>query len=508
MKVKLFTIFLCFSTALSAEQMPLSAIDWLAQTRPSPTVPQTNTQETGARSSTGASVPEISVSPLETINVDSVGLLPPSTTGLPVSIWRNSRGRDVIQLMRAMPNSRTPAIQSVFYSLLLAEADAPQVDNDSGSFLAARIETLIKLGAVNPALALLERASPLPAPLVPTFFDVSLYDSSIPPSCDQVLSMGATYPDDATRIYCVARKGDWLTSTLILQTAEALGTLSDREASLLHAFLETADQDDLFASLPPPSRVSPLEFRLYEAIGAPLSANLLPRAFSNSDLNGDNGWKLQLAAAERLSETGAIGENQLLGIYTLHEPSASGGIWDRVAAFQKLDRALEIGDPDEVAQALDLAWSVFAETPLKYSFANIFAERLLDIPFAGSDRIYAARVAILSGYFERAAQNLDGQDSFLRAIAEGSFSEVIPQSDTERAIFDAFRAPRIPTAIDALVTQGKLGEVILNALIQFEKGAQGDPQDLLEALSTMRLVGLENTARRAAIAVYLAQDSR
>lgn len=487
--------------------MPLSAIDWLAQKRPVQTQTRPSTDAREPIIGLGASMPDIAVSQLETVNVDSVGLLPPSTTGLPVSIWRNSQARDIIQLMRAMPVSTTPAVQSVYYSLLLAEADAPQSTTDTGSFLAARIDTLVQLGAVQPAVALLERASPLPAPLVPTLFDVSLYDSLIPPSCDQVLSMGAKYPDDPTRIYCVARKGDWLTATLILQTAEALGTLKSREAALLHAFLETGAEDELFSSLPPPTKVSPLEFRLYEAIGAPLSTNLLPRAFSNSDLSGDNGWKIQLAAAERLAETGAIGENQLLGIYTLNPPAASGGIWERVKTLQDLDRSLEIGDPDEIADHLDAAWEAFAKSPLKQTFANLFAERLLAAPLTGADRIFAARIAMLSGFYEQASQNLAGQDVFLQSIARGAFDNAAPQTEIDRAIRDAFQSPRIPSVIDTLVTQGKLGEVILNALLQFEKGAQGDPQDLHESLSTMRLVGLENTARRAAISVYIGQNA-
>jgi hypothetical protein len=51
-----------------------------------------------------------------------------------------------------------------------------------------------------------------------------------------------------------------------------------------------------------------------------------------------------------------------------------------------------------------------------------------------------------------------------------------------------------------------LGEVILNAMIQFEKGAAGDLQDLLESLSTFRLIGLEDTARRAALALVMLAD--
>ena len=497
---------ICGPGVAFAEQAPLSAIDWLASPPVAQTSPLANTPPTAEPRPTGAQVPEISVTSLEMVNADSVGLLPPSSTGLPVSIWRNSQTADIIELLNNLPKTSNSAIQSVIYSLLLAEADAPQSTPSAGAFLAKRIETLVKLGAVYPAMALLERASPLPASLVPVVFDVSLYDSSLAPSCDQVLGLGASYPDDATRIYCLARKGDWLTASLILQTAQALDSLTPHQAALLHEFLQTDVQDGLITSMPPPAQVTPLEFRLYEAIGAPLSTNMLPRAFANSDLNGDNGWKSQLTAAERLAETGAIGDNQLLGLYTQNVPSASGGIWDRVEVFQKLDRALDAGVAEEIASALDRAWDAFDGTPLRETFANIFADRLLGAPLTGADRILAARISVLSPQYERAAQNLGGQDQFLQAIAQGDLENLTPTGAIDRAIQDAFIAPRIPMSIDRLVNQGKLGEVILNALIQFDQGAQGDPQDLLESLSTLRLIGLENTARRAAISVYLGQD--
>ena len=52
-----------------------------------------------------------------------------------------------------------------------------------------------------------------------------------------------------------------------------------------------------------------------------------------------------------------------------------------------------------------------------------------------------------------------------------------------------------------LLAQGKLGEVILNATLQFKKGSDGDLQDLIEALSTLRHIGLDATARRATLSL-------
>ena len=110
---------------------------------------------------------------------------------------------------------------------------------------------------------------------------------------------------------------------------------------MLDRYLEVDFNVDLNALLPPPELITPLEYRLYEAIGEPIPAEYLPIQYSQSDLSGENGWRAQVIAAERLSLTGAIPENQILGIYTSNNPGVSGGMWERVKVVQDLDFALE-----------------------------------------------------------------------------------------------------------------------------------------------------------------------
>jgi hypothetical protein len=249
-----------------------------------------------------------------------------------------------------------------------------------------------------------------------------------------------------------------------------------------------------------------LEFRLYEAIGEPLTAASLPRAFAVSDLSGEHGWKAQLQAAERLIEFGALGDNRFLGIYTDNEPAASGGIWDRISVIQNLDQALLDENGSAIALNLVEAWQLLGETPLAAPIARIFSARLLSAELSGGGAQLAAKIALLSPSYETAAQiisPMSEQDAFLVSIATGDFSTFSPKSEFEKTIQEAFNDPRVPYSVNQLMSQGKLGEVILNAMIQFEKGASGDLQDLLEALSTLRLIGLEDTARRATLALVL-----
>jgi len=466
-----------------AQNAPLSAIDWLDEKYTPADTSQPKDLEPIVE-------PEIQVVPLEDISRNSVGLLPARVTGLPSHLWRESQSNALETLLNEFPAKHNPIIHSFLFNLLLTEADAPVEDQRKHAFLKARIRKLIDLGAVDAAHAMLERAAPLPPSLVPLLFELSLYDTSIEPACDPVLELGPNYPDAAARIYCLARRGDWLTATLVLDASEALGEFTGRTAALFHVYLETETEDEIDANLPPNLRVSALDYRLYDAIGLPLTPDLLPRAFAVSDLSGDNGWRAQLISAERLAQTGAIGDNRFLGIYSVNTPSASGGIWDRVAAFQALELALKTGD--DVAVSLDLAWSKFYRTDLAQTFANIFAE---DVVKAGLTTPAAIDVILMSNRYDAAPETND----FRTLVAHGIMPVTPPLSPTKRAVYDAFTKPRIPFVVEQMIAQGRLGEAILATLIQLDKGSAGDVRDLHESLSTLKLIGLEDLARRAAI---------
>ena len=124
--------------------------------------------------------------------------------------------------------------------------------------------------------------------------------------------------------------GDWNAAALTLKTAEALGFVTGEQSALLERFLDPEIEDGA-APLPPPSRPSPLVWRMMEAIGEPMPTNTLPVAFAQADLRANAGWKQQIEAAERLARTGAVAPNRLLGLYTERRPAASGGVWDRAA---------------------------------------------------------------------------------------------------------------------------------------------------------------------------------
>ena len=439
---------------------------------------------------------DIQVSNISSNKLQSIGLLPVYVTGIPTTIWRNSSFNDLTYSFKSMPTFSYPPIQELVYSLLLAEARPPVDEPESYSFLDVRLQKLLSYGAVDPAIALIERASPVPDSMVPLLFDISLLSNNNMPACDPIFKKRKNRELQGELVYCYARKGDWLTAHLILKTESVLGDISEHLISLLNRYLEVDFEVDLNALLPPPSLITPLEYRLYEAIGEPIPAEYLPIKYSQSDLSGDNGWRAQVIAAERLASTSAIPENQILGIYTKYNTSVSGGVWERVDAVKSLDTALELNENFE--EILQNSLEVFSEANQLSLFAKLFARRIYEQSFSPKSKKIAADLLLLTNNFEL-TENYWRSEDIRFGLVSGDFSIVKAKNETENIILKVFTDPKMPFLVEQKLNQGKLGEVILNALLQFETGIQGDLKDLSESLSTLNFIGLNNTARRAAL---------
>ena len=490
MRIRYIFCFLLLASQLAA-QSPLSAIDWLSKEnskfkRSISEVKNIDVKKTN----------DIQVSTLNSNEYQSIGLLPIYVTGIPSTIWRNSSFDDLEYSFKTLPTFSYSPIQELMYSLLLAEARPPLNEPSRYAFLEIRLEKLLDYGAVDPAIALIERASPVPEKMISLLFDISLLSSNNLPICEPVLQNTKNRDLQAELIYCYARKGDWLTAHLILKTEEVLGELSPQEVSLLDRYLEVDFNVDLHALLPPPETITPLEYRLYEAIGEPISAEYLPIQYSQSDLSGENGWRAQVIAAERLSSTGAIPENQILGIYTSRSSGVSGGIWERVKAVNDLDTALVAREDFE--QYFQDAWKVFKQANQLTLFAKLFGLRVFDENISPKSKEIAANLLLLTNNFAITDSYWDPSDIRF-GLTTGDFSKVNVSDETEKIILQIFTEPSMPFLFEQKLNQGKLGEVILNALLQFEMGIEGNLKDLSESLSTLNLIGLETTARRAAL---------
>lgn len=489
---------------VAAAQEPLSSIDWLKQNGPAvlsgPVLLEPPITETG-------SLPHVDVSPLDAVALP-VGLVPDNITGLPHSLWADSDAQDLADLIARVAVLDNPAMQTLLYTILLSETRAPSGPSAGDTLLLARIDRLLDLGATDPAQALAEQVGPRSsAALFARWFDATLLSGEEDTSCATLLAAPYLAPNYAARIFCTARSGDWQTAALTLETAHALDLMPQDQLDLLDRFL-SPDVFEGAAHLRQPNDPDPLTFRLFETIGERMPTASLPRAFATADLRDVAGWKSQLEAAERLARIGALSPNRLLGIYTERLPAASGGIWDRVKALQQFETALNARSATAIAKTLPAAWDAMRAVHLEVPFATLFADALAD-PALIDPAIQglAWRIRLLSPDYEVAAASppdTTTMTSFLTALAQGEPGRAQAPNATAQAISDGFSPTATPTRdIQQALATGQLGAAILQGMELFDTGARGNPADLITALATFRNVGLEDTARQAALQLML-----
>ena len=516
---------------------PMSAIEWLSQPsiewapgQPTASAPGTGqpAQPTDEPPVTGGiSVPTVDVRPLGA-EERATGLVPPDVSRLPRDLWAGSLPEDLSRLIARVPVADSPAMQRLLYTLLLTEAYPPQRSGAEDILLTARLSRLMELGAADPVRALSELTQPKDLQDLPDssaaalrgvrarfalHFDAALLTGDVDPVCNALIASPQLGEDYRAQIFCSARLGDWQTAALLFDMAETLDLIGAADLNLLARFLhpDLNEGEDL---LPPPLNPDALTFYLYSAIGERLPTGRLPRVFANADLQDLAGWKAQIEAAERLTRSGAVSPNRLLGLYTERMPSASGGVWDRVEAVQRFDVALTSRDGTAVARMLPRVWDAMTDEGLGATFATLFAHRLATIrlPDIAEAKWLAWKIRLLSPDYAAAAETPPDDSprtQFLAALARGVPQTAQPYDTRSRAVAAGFTADGavpsllVPASMTSRVSDGHLGETILKAMTRFANGLEGNDAALTEALATFRAVGLEDTARRAALQALL-----
>ncbi len=492
-------------TGSAGGSAPLSAIDWLSHSMAAPDgVPEPQGPRPPAITRSARPKP-VEVTRLDRPDVDAAGLLPPSQTGLPRALWGPATAEEVAARIAAVPDRLLPALRDLFRTVLLAEAVPPSGPADDRLFL-ARVDRLLAMGALEDADALLRRAGAETPDAFRRAFDISLLMGTEPLACRRMKALPEISPTYPARIFCLARNGDWHAAAVTLETAKTLGILAPVDDALLGRFLDPEIDADVTEARRQPT---PLTFRMLEAIGEPLSTGSLPLAFAWADLRSTRGWKAQIEAAERLTRAGALPPTTLFGLYLQQAPSASGGVWDRAETIHALQEALNAGDPEGVAEAVTAAWEALRPAGLHHAFAEQYGAELARMPLPGAAGELALRIGLASSAYRTVAvtQVAGGRgDDFLLSLARGLPRTALATDPLSVAVRDGFLAPTPPDAYRSLLDDGRIGEAILKAIVQFAEGADGDPDGVAGAIALLRTVGLHRIARRAALDLLMQAD--
>ncbi len=286
-------VLLAVAPVATAQEAPLSAIDWLSEAVADPVARQAETP---------APIEPVDARPIGAPPRDAAGLIAPAAHGLPTDLWQGSSSRAIAAAIAAQPDNQLPAARARLYNLLLAELDPPADTSPEDRVFLARIDKLLAFGALDRAEALLEQAGPDTPAAFARWLDVSLLTGYEDRACAAMLAAPQMAPTLPARIFCLARGGDWAAAALLLDTAAALGEIAPDEADLVARFLDPepfAGEPDL----PAPERLTPLAFKMREATAQPRPARTLAPAFAWADLSPFSPWRSQLLAAERLART-------------------------------------------------------------------------------------------------------------------------------------------------------------------------------------------------------------
>ncbi|AZQ66266.1 hypothetical protein EF888_03430 [Silicimonas algicola] len=489
----------------AAEDAPLSAIDWLSDSIDLP-----ETVAAPAEEAPASLPPAIAVAPIEAAGPDRAGLVDARTLGLAPDIWGRSSAADLARAISALPDgaSGPPSLRRFLHDLMVVRLDPPVDAMVDDSLYLARIDRLLGVGHLDAADALIREAGAPEPKRFRRAFDIALLKGTETNACLDIDETPDISPTYMARIFCLARLGKWDVAALTLGNAQALGILSDDEDALMRHFLDP----ELFEGepIPPaPTLPTPLQFRIYEAVGERIPTDRLPVAFTAADLTDTVGWQARVRAAERLAAVDAMSVATLLGVFSERKAAASGGVWDRVAKLHAADEAIRSQDVDAVTETLPDAFEAAAEGGYAPGFAAWAAPRLSSLDLKGPAAHVAFEIALLAASPDIAARfaTQSREDKFLLDLATGQGGTPPGFAPLDRAALRGLSALGPGEAYKALVEDSRAGEALLRAVSQLMDGAAGNPDLTAQSLALLRHLGLEALARQVAVELVLMEGA-
>jgi hypothetical protein len=380
------------------------------------------------------------------------------------------------QLLGSLSTAGLPTTNELLLRALLAETDGNE------AVLTARVQALLDRGAVHAAISLLEQSGINTPATFSLLGQSALLIGNTKRMCQSFISKPHLSKDEALKIYCLAREGDWELAVLTYFTLDALDSFNPTISALLKVDLDPELIGELSLGPIVSKRVSELEFRLRESAGQRPPTQGLPLRFAYTDLSETTGWKQQLEAAEKLAIMSSLPANKLLEYYSKGSPSATGGIWERVRTVQALDETFSdpILDP---TQDLEKFWHATENTHLAPVFARAWSDKLSSYQVSETGDHTLFKMQILSGgsdvYFLKAMERLHRQNP---KILSKTYTNLLKQFEDKNISPIPFRSSSV-----------------LRAIRLVEDAMEGNEPALYEAIMLIRCMGLTPMAEQLAL---------
>ena len=456
--------------------------------------------------------------PLAGTTRDAIGLLSPTATGLPRSLWSNSQAAEIVNLLRSIEAKGVPTARRVFHRILLSESDPPQGSTEKADVLLARIDKLIDMGSIDEAEAMISRAGQPDAALFARLFDIALLTGRADTVCRLMATDGDIALGLASRTYCAVRNRDEVTARLSLRIGRSLEAIDPLRADHLERFIDPQS----FQEAPPlevPTPYTALDHVIREALAMPRPLWGLEPAFLYSDLGRRAPLRDRILSSEQLSRSGDFPYPLLFSQYRARPAAASGGVWERVAAIQALDEALGGISTRNTLNALQRADIALSSAGLRVALSQAYGAALARLPFIGTRDRTMAEVLLLAGQPVDAAAWMPADAPLHLQIADAvanpereldAITLPPPRSDADQRALAAWPVfEGIPPGgalaeeLQDLVVRQRTGAAILRALRLLDAGTEIDPGDFAVALQTLRATGREADARQIMVETVL-----
>lgn len=505
------TIGVCICASYSNAQAPMSAIDWLTESINNP--PEFEPPQE-ARPIENSVIQEVFITnPENNISPDAIGLLSPSVTGLSANLWGSMSTKEVVKELSTFPNSDIPEAKKLFRRILLAQTNPPFDVSDKGKILITRIDKLIEMGALDAAEAMASQVQRTSPELFDRAFTIAALTDRTLDVCDALKEIPSLSTDLTTRIYCLARSGDWNAAAITLSLGAGIGAIPPQREEMLMRYLDP----ELFEGQPdpsPPTPLNPMDFVLREAVLLPRPAGALPLSYLYRDIGLRSPLRSRIEASERLVKAGAIPANLLFTAYRTGSAASSGGVWGRSGAIQKLDKALESGDSEKINNAILEATYALGEVDLLFELAEEYGPKFAEID---PDENYAESANIIFNLLQLAGTpspawakmvEMDEKQALANVLTSGSETAIATKANEmvhaiEAAFYD--EQPDTPEAfrLMTILNSGNQGQAILGALRLLVNGSEAEPKAIQTGLYILSKAGQDEAARRIALQILL-----
>ncbi|MHA1127782.1 MAG: hypothetical protein ACTSRN_02385 [Alphaproteobacteria bacterium] len=501
-------LVLCATPMLA--QTPLSAIDWLSESIKDPPEFQLTPDSEPLVPLTFQDIKiETNLSP---VSPDAIGLLAPYLTGFSADLWGNMRAAEVADLLANHQNTGVPEAKNVFRRILLAQTNPAPDDTQNGLILQTRIDRLFEIGALDAAEALVALDTTVNPELFARMFDIAILTQRTTKTCDILKAAPALSNDLSTRVYCLARGGDWNAAALTLSLGASIGAIEPAREEMLIRFLDP----ELFEGEPNPVAPTPLtvmDFILREAVFLPRPAGRMPLPYLYRDIGTRAPQRARMKASERLVKAGSMPANLLFAAYRDGDAASSGGIWGRASSVQGLDAALTRGNPNIISRKLIDATQALASNGLWVAMADEYAKPLSRLIYSSEFediRSLVVELLLLSGTSSDAwldYEKLNVRQRLALAVIHKEQPVFAENDALAHAVAaglwgqkpDSLLAKRMLRTLD----NGRQGQVILAALKLLSDGAMSDPEGIRTGLYVLSAAGQSKAAERIAVQILL-----